>query len=280
MTSSTPFTALITGCSSGIGAALAVELLQRGWQVIATARRPERLQALAAAGARVMALDVSDAQSIAALASTLQTEKVALHLLVNNAGYGQFGAMLDISPAAIRQQFDTNVLAPLVVTQALLPCLLAAAPRACVAHIGSVSGVVTTPFAGAYCASKAALHAMADAMRMELLPLGIHVVTVQPGGVASRFGDAGSEQVQLPADSLYSAIADSVLQRARASQATATPADVFARGLADHLVQAQPGPLYRAGTNSAKLIWLKRLLPTRTLDTKLASLFGLTRLRR
>ncbi|MBQ0946052.1 SDR family NAD(P)-dependent oxidoreductase [Ideonella sp. 4Y16] len=272
-------TALITGCSSGIGAALAAELLRRGWRVIATARRPERLQPLVDAGARAMALDVDDAASIAALAATLQAEGLALHLLVNNAGFGQFGAVMDLTPQALRQQLDTNVVAPVAVTQALLPCLRAAAPQACVAHIGSVSGVVTTPFAGAYCASKAALHALADAMRMELAPFGVRVVTVQPGGIVSGFGDAGSERVQLPEGSLYTPIAKAVLKRAQASQKGATPVADFVRGLADHLTQPAPGPLYRAGANSAKLVWLKRLLPTATLDAKLSALFGLDRLR-
>lgn len=272
-------TALITGCSSGIGAALAAELLRRGWRVIATARRPERLQALAEAGARPMALDVDDAASIAALAATLQAEGLALDLLVHNAGYGQFGAVLDVPPEAWRRQFDTNVVAPVAVTQALLPCLERAAPRAAVAHIGSVSGVTTTPFAGAYCASKAALHALADAMRMELAPLGISVVTVQPGGIVSGFGDAGTEQVVLPEGSRYAPIAKSILNRARASQRGATPVDTFVRGLADHLCQMPPGPLYRAGANSARLVWLKRLLPTRRLDAQLSRLFGLDRLK-
>lgn len=272
-------TALITGCSSGIGAALAAELLRRGWQVIATARQPERLQALVDAGARAMALDVDDPASIAALAATLQAESLPLHLLVNNAGYGQFGALMDLSPQALRQQLDTNVVAPVAVTQALLPCLRAAAPQASVAHIGSVSGVTATPFAGAYCASKAALHALADAMRMELAPFGIRVVTVQPGGIVSGFGDAGGERVQLPEGSLYAPVAKAVLRRAQASQKGATPVADFVRGLADHLDQPSPGPLYRAGANSAKLVWLKRLLPTATLDAKLSALFGLDRLR-
>jgi NAD(P)-dependent dehydrogenase (short-subunit alcohol dehydrogenase family) len=272
-------TALITGCSSGIGAALATELLRHGWRVIATARRPERLQALVDAGARAMALDVDDPASIAALAATLQAEGLPLHLLVNNAGYGQFGAVMDLSPQALRQQLDTNVVAPMAVTQALLPRLRAAAPAACVAHIGSVSGVTTTPFAGAYCASKAALHALADAMRMELAPFGIRVVTVQPGGIVSGFGDAGGERVLLPEGSLYAPVAKAVLRRAQASQKGATPVDAFVRGLAAHLMQPAPGPLYRAGANSAKLVWLKRLLPTPTLDAKLSALFGLDRLR-
>lgn len=277
--STPPRTALVTGCASGIGAALAHELLRRGWRVIATARRPERLQPLVDAGARAMALDVDDAASIAVLAATLQADRLALQLLVNNAGYGQFGALMDLSANTLRRQLDTNVVAPVAVTQALLPCLRAAAPRACVAHIGSVSGITATPFAGAYCASKAALHALADAMRMELAPFGIQVVTVQPGGIVSGFGDAGSERVELPEGSLYAPIAKAVLRRARASQKGATPVDEFVRGLADHLCQPQPGPLYRAGANSAKMVWLKRLLPTPTLDAKLSALFGLDRLK-
>jgi NAD(P)-dependent dehydrogenase (short-subunit alcohol dehydrogenase family) len=162
-----PKTVLITGCSSGIGAALAHELLRRGQRVIATARRLEALQPLAAAGAQTLALDVVDAASIAAAVSALQaSEPGGVDLLINNAGYGQFGALLDLEAEDLRRQFETNVIAPVMLTRALLP-LLRQKPGACIANVGSISGLVATPFAGAYCASKSALHALSDALRME-----------------------------------------------------------------------------------------------------------------
>lgn len=271
-------TILITGCSSGIGAALALEFQRRGQRVIATARRLESLSELTAAGIRTLALDVNDSTSIAALAAELQAnEPTGLDLLINNAGYGQFGAVIDLEAEDLRRQFETNVIAPVMLSRALLP-LLRKKPGACIANIGSISGLVTTPFAGAYCASKAALHALSDALRMELAPLGLRVVTIQPGGIASRFGAAATTQVRLPADSPYQPISAFVLGRANVSQRNATPVDEFARTVAGHLLDPQAGPVCRTGAQSTRLPWLKRCLPTALLDRKLQQLFGLNKL--
>lgn len=265
-------TLLITGCSSGIGAALAREFHARGHRVIATARRLESLESLRAESMRTLSLDVTDAASIAALVQSLGDEP--LDLLINNAGYGQFGAMTDQTLSEMRAQFDTNVFAPVVLTNALLP-LLRRGQQPCVAHIGSISGLVTTPFSGAYAASKAALHAMADAMRMELASLGVRVVTVQPGGIASNFGNAGSEHIELPADSPFQPMAALIQQRAQLSQSDATPADAFARKVASHLLDPNAGPICRAGSKSFILPALKRLLSTRALDRMFRKRFGL-----
>ena len=114
--------------------------------------------------------------------------------------------MLDLSREQLRAQYETNVIAPVMVTRAALPLLRAACARsggAQVVNIGSIVGLFTTPFAGAYCSSKAAVHAVTDALRMELQPFGIRVITVQPGGVRSSFGDHAEEAMSIPADSLY-----------------------------------------------------------------------------
>jgi NAD(P)-dependent dehydrogenase (short-subunit alcohol dehydrogenase family) len=232
---------LITGCSSGIGAALAAEFHRRRHRVIATARRIESLRPLADKGVRTLALDVNDAASIAAAMAVVAGECGHLDILVNNAGYGQFGAVLDAELEDLRRQFETNVFAPVVLSRAALP-LLRQGGDAVIANIGSISGVVTTPFAGVYCASKAALHALSDAMRMELAPLGVRVVTVQPGGIASKFGDAGAANVRLPEDSPYMPVEKFVRGRAKASQRDATSVDVFAREVVDALLQPSTTP--------------------------------------
>jgi short-subunit dehydrogenase len=169
------------------------------------------------------------------------------------------------------------VVAPVAVSRAFLP-MLRASRQACIANIGSISGLVTTPFAGVYCASKAALHALSDAMRMELGPLGVRVVTVQPGGIRSSFGDNAEHQIEFPAGSPYAAIGRFVQGRAQLSQKGATPADQFAVTVADHLLDPRAGPVLRAGAQSTRLPLLKRLLSTRTLDRKMQKLFGLDQL--
>jgi len=270
-------TILITGCSSGIGAALAQEFHRRGHWVYATARQLESLRELKPQGLRTLALDVNDGASISAALAVVQSEAGRIDILINNAGYGQFGAVMDADISDLRNQFETNVFAPVVLSRAALP-LLRKSAAGCIANMGSISGLVTTPFAGVYCASKAALHALSDAMRMELVPLGLHVVTIQPGGIASNFGATGAAHVKLPQDSLYAPIADFVLDRAKVSQRGATPVDIFARTVADHLLQAHPAAVCRAGAQSVRLPLLKRLLPRRILERKLRKLFGLDQL--
>ncbi|HEY1091302.1 MAG TPA: SDR family NAD(P)-dependent oxidoreductase [Burkholderiaceae bacterium] len=269
-------TILITGCSSGIGAALAQEFARRGHSVIATARKPETVPP--GPNIRALALDVTDAQSIARLVEILEGEGKPIDMLINNAGFGTFGAMVDLSVADMRAQFDTNVFAPVAVSSALLP-LLRKSQRACIANVGSISGLVTTPFSGIYGASKAALHSISDAMRMELLPLGVRVVTIQPGGIASNFGNAGEQHIHLPANSLFQPIAKYIQRRAQLSQHKATPAADFANVVVTHLLDPNAGPVCRTGAQSIRLPWLKRVLPTRTTDAKMRKAFGLDKLR-
>ena len=152
---------LITGCSSGIGAALALEFHRRGHTVLATARRPAALAPLAEKGIRTLAIDVNDDASIAAAAAVIESEGGQIDVLINNAGFSQVGAVIDLSRDDLRRQYETNVIAPVAVTRAFLPLLRAAATRngtAVVANVGSIVGLFATPFAGAYCSSKAAIH--------------------------------------------------------------------------------------------------------------------------
>jgi NAD(P)-dependent dehydrogenase (short-subunit alcohol dehydrogenase family) len=270
---------LITGCSSGIGAALAQEFHERGHRVYATARRTVTLEALAARGIRTLALDVTDADSIAAAATALAQETGRLDMLVNNAGYGLYGAVTDLSADELRRQIDTNVIAPVQVARAFLPLMLPQR-RGRIVNVGSVSGILTTPFAGAYCASKAALHALSDAMRMELAPFGIEVIMIQPGSVASNIGETGTSNASLPANSIFTPLAKSIRGRAVASQQGAMPARDFARQVV-MAVLADPAPVVvRGGPHSFRLPFLERWLPKSMLDRKLRKMFGLDRLRR
>lgn len=268
---------LITGCSSGIGAALAEEFHRRGRLVYATARRTEALAGLAAQGIRTLALDVNDPASVAAAIATVGAEAGRVDVLVNNAGFGLFGAVVDMSGDDLRRQFETNVFAPMALIRAALP-LLRAPGRSVVVNVGSVSGIMTTPFAGVYCASKAALHALSDALRMELAPFGIRIVTLQPGAIASRFGDNGTANVVLPDDSIYQPVAKAVRARAKASQKDATPAEELARRLADAIALDSPPAELRVGNKSFTMPAMKRWLSTARLDRVLSKRFGLGRL--
>ena len=275
-------TILITGCSSGIGAALAREFGKRGHRVYATARRAEALVALEAEGIRGLALDVNDDDSIAQALETVSHEAGRLDLLVNNAGFSQVGAVVDLTREDLRRQFETNVIAPMAVTAQAMPLLRAAVATngsAVVANVGSIVGLFTTPFAAAYCSSKAAVHSLTDALRMELKPFGIHVVSIQPGGVRSSFGQHAEAAIRLPENSIYQPVEAGIRARAQAGQQDATPAEVFAVPVVEALLRDSPPRVIRGGANCVRLPLLKRWLPASMFDAKLSKFFGLDALR-
>ena len=271
-------TALITGCSSGIGRSLALELHSRGLNVYATARRPETLETLKASGIKTLAMDVNDDDSIASALAVVASEVGQLDMLVNNAGFSQVGAMVDLNRDDLRRQYETNVISPVAVTRAALPLMRAAVARNGVAdlvNVGSIVGLFTTPFAGAYCSSKACVHAVTDALRMELAPFGIRTITIQPGGVRSSFGDHAEEGIRLPHDSLYKPVEAGIQARAQAGQQGATPTDEFVRPVVDRLLRDKPPMIIRGGKGSFSLVLMKRLLPARVFDKNLIKRFGL-----
>ena len=275
-------TVLITGCSSGIGAALAREFARQGHRVYASARRVETLGAIASDLIHALTLDVNDDASIAAAFEKLAQEAGHLDMLVNNAGFSQVGAVVDLTRDDLRRQYETNVIAPVAVTSAAVPLLRAAVASngsAVVANVGSIVGLFTTPFAAAYCSSKAAIHSLTDALRMELAPFGIHVVSIQPGGVRSSFGAHAEAAIRLPQGSIYGPVERGIRARAQAGQQGAMPAEVFAVPVVEALLRDPPPRVIRGGTNSVRLPLLKKLLPAAMFDAKLSKVFGLDALR-
>ncbi|MGE8501071.1 MAG: SDR family oxidoreductase [Pseudomonas sp.] len=266
---------LITGCSSGIGRALADVFKTAGYAVWATARKDSDLAALAEAGFNAVALDVNDGEAAQRLAERLADEIGGLDVLINNAGYGVMGPLLDGGAEAMRKQFETNVFSIVGVTRAFFPLLRRS--RGLVVNIGSVSSVLVTPFAGAYCASKAAVHALSDALRMELAPFSIEVMEVQPGAIASSFGANASQQAEalINEDSPWWPLREGIRARANASQDNPTPALHFARQLLA-AVQASKRPrLLRLGNGSRALPLMATLLPKALLERVLSKRFGL-----
>ena len=270
-------TVLITGCSSGIGRALADAFQQAGYRVWATARKEADLATLGAAGFTAVQLDVNDGLGLGQLAERMQAEIGGLDVLINNAGYGAMGPLLDGGVEAMRRQFETNVFAIVGVTRAFFPLLRR--NKGLVVNIGSVSGVLVTPFAGAYCASKAAVHALSDALRLELAPFAIEVMEVQPGAVASSFGANASQQAEQLLDeaSPWWPIREGIRARARASQDNPTPASHLARDLLAAVQRGKRPRLLRLGNGSSALPLMAALLPKSLLEAVLKKRFVLNR---
>jgi NAD(P)-dependent dehydrogenase (short-subunit alcohol dehydrogenase family) len=264
---------LITGCSSGIGLALAHTFKTAGHEVWATARKAEDVDRLQAQGFIARQLDVNDEPALQQLA----TELTRLDVLINNAGYGAIGPLLDGGVEAMRRQFETNVFSIVGVTRALFPVLRQS--KGLVVNIGSVSGVLITPFAGAYCASKAAVHGLCDALRLELAPFGIRVMEVQPGAIDTHFANNAGREAELVINpqSPWWPLQESIRARARASQNRPTPAADFARDLLKAVQQPKPPRLVRIGNGSRALPLLERLMPKGLVDAVLKRKFGLNR---
>ena len=186
MTVSDTKVVLVTGCSSGIGRELVRQLREQGHGVAATARRPDTLRDLLETGVTTHRLDVTDEDSIHGAVAEVMEAHGRIDILINNAGSGLIGPTAELPMADIRRQFETNVFGALALIQAVVP-VMARQGSGRIINMGSVSGITATPWAGPYCASKAALHLFSDALRMELAPFGISVITVQPGGIRSQF---------------------------------------------------------------------------------------------
>jgi NADP-dependent 3-hydroxy acid dehydrogenase YdfG len=179
---------LITGCSSGIGAATADLLVKAGHTVYATARRTETLADLESAGARTLALDVTSEESMTAAVKRIEDEHGRVGTLVNNAGYGEYGTIEEADLDRVRAMFETNVFGLARLTQLVLPGMRRA-QRGRVVNVSSMGGRITFPVGGYYHATKYAVEAISDALRNEVRPFGIDVVVVEPGLIRTRFED-------------------------------------------------------------------------------------------
>ena len=273
-------TALVTGASSGIGQATARLLRDRGWSVYATSRSPESLAALASDGFEAVPLDLADEASVAAAAAQVLAKTGGkLGAIVDNAGYGQPGALMALSRAALRAQFETNVLGTIDLTNRLLPTLREnGAGRVVV--LSSIVGRLVMPLLGAYAASKYALEAAGDAWRLELAPFGISVSLIEPGPIATNFrrrcvseaSSGGLEWDKTPFSALYQK------ELTQPERTYTRPTDVFrlppsavAEKVWHALTSRRPKPRYPVTTAAHLGVLAKALLPTRLVDRILSS---------
>jgi short-subunit dehydrogenase len=269
---------LITGCSSGIGRELARHFKKQNAIVYATARKLASIDDLKADGINTFKLDVTDQTNVIELVEHIRNEQGHLDILVNNAGYNAMGPILDIDLEEVRKQFETNFFAPLNLIQRIV-LMMIDRKKGLIVNIGSVSGVLATPFVGPYGASKAALHVLSDALRVELEPFNIKVITVQPGAVQSNISKNAHKVLSatLKKDSVYENIFDAIRERADASQQDPSPAGEFAEQLLKHLGN-NPKPVLRIGKMSKSLPMMKRWIPPSMLDKTMLKKFKLNQL--
>jgi NAD(P)-dependent dehydrogenase (short-subunit alcohol dehydrogenase family) len=267
---------LISGCSTGIGRALALEFAARNWRVFATARKPEVINDLKAPNVDVSVLDVTDETSIKDCVNFVIAKAGRIDMLVNNAGLLLIGPLVELETSELRRQFETNVIGLNALTRAAVPHMIKRKSGKIV-NVSSVSGVLSTPFAGAYCSTKAAVTALSDSLRMELAPFGINVVTVQPGGIKSNLSGNADKGLDRFRQTPYGPIQEFIVARANASQKNATPAEVFAKELVDKLERKKTPKFIRVGKDSTLLPLIARF-PRAFTDALLSKKFGLNKL--
>jgi NAD(P)-dependent dehydrogenase (short-subunit alcohol dehydrogenase family) len=262
--------ALVTGCSSGIGRATALALSAKGYAVYATARRPETLADLAAHGLETLALDVTSEASMAAAVRAVEEAHGHVEVLVNNAGYALQGPVEEVSLDAVRAQFETNVFGLVRLSQLVLPAMRAAGSGRII-NVGSMGGRFTFPGGGFYHASKHAVEAISDALRLEVAPFGVHVSLVQPGPVVSAFADSAVDSVDVT-EGPYAQFTQDLVDRYReAYDGSAANLEIRPEKVADVIVRAatssRPRARYAVGAMAKTLITTRRLLPDVAWDT-------------
>jgi NAD(P)-dependent dehydrogenase (short-subunit alcohol dehydrogenase family) len=272
-----PQVIFVTGCSTGIGRATAIEAARRGHRVFASARRRQDIADLTAKGIETLTLDVTDAGSIAEAVTAVLATAGGIDALVNNAGYGQYGAVEDVSPEEWRAQFDVNVFGALAVLRAVLPAMREAR-RGTVVNVSSVAGKVAVPFAGAYCASKHALEAISDALRVELAPWQIRVVVIEPGPIGTRFGDRTRQATAriLSTPGPYSRFYENAEKASeRGFQRGRRRPEAVARVIVGAIESKRPRTRYRVAPLARVLVPLKGITSDRFLDRRMKRMLRL-----
>ena len=274
--------ALITGASTGIGQATALRLAASGWTVLAGVRRPadgERLAAEAPSGlVQPVTLNVTDFAQIAAaagrvseLAGGRESSPGRLDALVNNAGFGFGGPLELIHPDDLRKQFDVNVLGQIAVTQAMLPALRAAHTGGRIVFVSSVGGRVAMAFTAPYAASKHALEAIGDALRVELATSNVQVALVEPGSVATPIWDKAretGERLTIPPEleKQYGHVPAAMDKTLRETAKRGVPPEQVAETIETALGARRMKSRYVVGRDARAMIVARRLLPDHVFD--------------
>lgn len=268
--------ALITGASSGIGAATALRFAQAGWQVWGTTRHLDRVPKQLQDSVRFIVMDVTDDRSVASAVHQVLAEAGQLDLLVNNAGVGIFGPIEEVSIAMTKQQFDVNLFGLLRVTQAVIPHMRQRRSGRII-NISSLAGLLTIPYQSHYSATKAAVETFTEGLRQELRPFEVSVSAVLPGDIQTSFND----HPQFPdslwrTDSPYHRWIKVVWQIIDTNLRRAPPPDGVAQAVWRAATDRRPKARYVAGDFLSRQVpWLLRLLPAKVKERLVRSFYGI-----
>ncbi|HEU4807640.1 MAG TPA: oxidoreductase [Homoserinimonas sp.] len=266
---------LVTGASSGIGETTARRLAALGHIVYAAARRVERMESLAKDGVRVLPLDVTDEASLTACVQTILDETGRIDVLVNNAGYGSFGALEDVPLDEARKQFEVNIFGLARLIQLVLPTMRAQASGTIV-NISSAGGKVAEPLGSWYHATKFAVEGLSDSLRLELKPFGIDVVIIEPGAIRTEWNTiARATLMKTSGDTAYGEQAESVRRVFLEADAPGWGSEpsVVADAIVAAVEARRPKIRYAVGARARSAVIGSRLLPDRAMDAVVRRIF-------
>ena len=261
-------TAIVTGASSGIGEETVKSLLAANYVVYAGARRIDRMRPLTAAGARLLSLDVTDDASMTTAVDTILRETGQIDVLINNAGYGSYGALEDVPLDEGRRQFDVNIFGLARLTQLVLPTMRAQHSGRIV-NISSIGGKLGEPFGSWYHATKFAVEGLSDSLRMELRHFGIDVIVIQPGAIISEWNRISRDGLmKYSGKGGYSESARAYVKFMESTDKgrLPSPPSVVAKTIVKAVQARKPKTRYAIGGGAKPVLLLRRVLSDRAFD--------------
>ncbi len=259
-------TVLITGASSGIGKATAEKLIDEGYVVYAAARRIDRLQTLAIKGAKILELDVTQDESMQIAIDQIVREAGRIDILINNAGYGSYGALEDVLMEEAKYQFEVNVFGLARLTQLALPHMREQAFGKIV-NITSVGGKIYEPLGSWYHATKFAVEGLSDCLRLELKPLGIDVIIIEPGGIKTEWGAIALKKlIETSGHTAYAEAAHMGAKLLAFADEVASKPEVIANTISKALKSKSPKARYAAGYGAKFLLTFRKFASDSVMD--------------
>ena len=260
---------LLTGASSGIGYDVAPLLVRYGYTVYGAARRVEKIEELASEGVKALSMDVTDEASMEAAVQQIIDAEGRIDVLINNAGYGSYGAIEDVPIDEARRQFEVNLFGLARLTQLVLPHMRARG-RGRILNISSMAGRITMPLGAWYHATKYALEAFSDALRMEVEEFGIDVVIIEPGGIKTPWGLIAADYLEESSrNGVYAAQAQRVAANMRklySPSSSLSEPKVISRTILRALEARRPKTRYLVGFGAKPSVFLHTVLPDRLFD--------------
>ncbi|WP_243291830.1 oxidoreductase [Bacillus sp. FJAT-47783] len=266
MNSNSKSVVLITGASAGMGKATAELLLEKGYIVYGAARRIEKMKELEAKGAHILAMDLTNEQSMINGLNRIIREQGRIDVLFNNAGYGSYGAVEDVPLEEARRQFEVNLFGLSRLTQLVLP-YMRKQKSGKIINNSSMGGKVYTPLGAWYHATKHALEGFSDCLRLEVAPFGIDVVVIEPGAIESEWSDIMLENVQkMSGSTAYANMTKSYVDMSKRMGGSSSSPKLIAETVLRAIESKKPKTRYLVGKFAKPMVFLRRILSDRMFD--------------